>query len=436
MSSPSFRGFLSNATDHFSQKSINEVSYRIGRFWDKSIAIAEEFPLYVALSYLLVTFVFKFAECLIDEFNPPIETTKSAPEVSMADRKSHANLIKGIYDIPSPRSRSQAVNHNTEYIKVLFRHRNPLVTLANSKIVAKHNPGIDLLTNESSSIKSLTQFKSTSYLLKLFEDHIYKHVPHMKYSKQFINTYTVAFMVVYFFTLYGLKVSDMLSRVIVKFLYLLFKFVLSDFKPFFSIDTLDFHTEFSMTCIATSAIVTGQLLLSIGKFRTNLLHLHMGEHLFSAILLKEKRASYAKVIQKSNKAFKKITVDSLHFSGYFIAYQVYGYFLTFLGVFCVMILLEFVYFLPRGFMYILQILLPLGLIIFFKYLLAQLLSKVFIVDRKNTTLYKIGPYYIVSYFYFFFDCFIGIATCMSRATLTQVTSMLTLARIDIPMFSP
>ncbi len=96
---------------------------------------------------------------------------------------------------------------------------------------------------------------------------------------------------------------------------------------------------------------------------------------------------------------------------------------------------KFIFYLPRASLSILQIFLPLIILIFLKKILIQFLTRVFFLDNKSKALYKIAPYYIASYFYFFFDCFLGLASCMSRAVLTNIISLLSVVRIDVSMFS-
>ena len=152
-------------------------------------------------------------------------------------------------------------------------------------------------------------------MLNKVETHIYKPVPNLKYSKQFFNTYTVAFMIIYLFSIYGWKVSNVFSQMLVKLIYLLFKFILSDYKPFFKVENLEFRYEFRIACSITSFIAIMQLLLSIRKFRKNLVVLHKGETFFRSLLVKDKRKKYAETLKKSREGMKDVTAEALHFPG-------------------------------------------------------------------------------------------------------------------------
>ena len=157
-----------------------------------------------------------------------------------------------------------------------------------------------------------------------FFNRLYKYVPHMKYSKHYLNTYTVAFMIVYVFTLFSIRLSRNLGHKldrIVNFLYeLLFESKISAAKSSFSSalysQVLVYHLEFSLACTLTSAIILVQLLTSIHSFRQDLLSLNRGVNVFS-------RIKFSKFIKKKKaKLDSVISANSIQFQGYLVYHLV------------------------------------------------------------------------------------------------------------------
>lgn len=274
-----------------------------------------------------------------------------------------------------------------------------------------------------------------SYVWNLLETRIYKVVPYMRYSKQFINTYTVAFMVVYFFTLFGFRLSNLFGNAFEGTVELLFRLVLKNIVPTFNIQEHNFNTEFRVACLLTSLIISVQLFQSIKTFHDDLIKLHKGEKFFRSLIVKYKEEDYSSFIKTRNKASSTITSDSLHFPGYLVAHLVYGYVVIFLVIFTILLFSKIFYYLPGLSSSLLQILLPVFILFAFKFVSIKfLITSVFLRDDSQR-ITNLAPYYVISYFSFFFDCFLGLVACMSRVWQTTIISLIRLPRLDKSMFN-
>jgi hypothetical protein len=263
---------------------------------------------------------------------------------------------------------------------------------------------------------------------------VYVNVPFMRYSKQFVNTYTVAFMVIYFFTLFGFRLSNIFGSTVVVTIELTYRFIFRGMIPTFNFDDHNFNAEFRGTCLLTSAVVAWQMLLSIRSFHNDLLKLHRGDKITLALTSKYSECN-EKRKRLRDKESSTITSDSLHFPGYLIAHLIYGYLLLFLIFFCGAILLKLLFYFPKVLQTSSQILLPLIILVSLKLILVKVFTRLIFLREDGQRITNLAPYYTLSYFNFFFDCFLGLVACMSRVWQTTVVSLLTLPRLDKTMFN-
>jgi hypothetical protein len=320
------RVFLSNKTEETISKLTDKISFQLGFIWNDYLSILENLPLYFALAFLIMKFIYKFFQCFNEEDWLLEKNTNNEVEQIEGDKILLKNVLfsqdsetvkkKG-------KERKKRTNSNVEYIKQIVKVEcllgESLVPIPQKKIDMQKDLNLPEKHKEvpkrSNSIKA-----STSFMLNLFETYIYKPIPNLKYSKQFINTYTVAFMILYLFTIYGWKVSNVFSQMIIKLFYLMFKFILSEYRPFFKIENLEFRYEFRIACVCTSSIAIIQLLLSIRTFRRNLVALNKGEKFFSSLLIKNQRRRYVETLKKTRESMSDITGEALHFPGYFFQF--------------------------------------------------------------------------------------------------------------------
>lgn len=318
----------------------------------------------------------------------------------------------------------------TETVKPKKNHNYTYITriLKNTTIYSRSHSKIHTTSGHGS------HKGKQSYPVALFRRVVYQNVPDLKFSKMFVNTYVVAFMIIYFFTLFGLRLSNIFGDVIIGSMELIYKLVFESFLPGLNVSSHNFNMEFRVSCILTSLVLFYQMFESIKTFRNDLQRLHRGEKFFTSIVLKYKDEDYTKLIRRRNKESFKIASDSLHFPGYFIAHLVYGYGIQFVILFVVVAIFKFLYYFPGAFQTILQFLLPIIILLWMKSIsITYLLRTVFLrTDSQRIT--NQPPFYVLSYFSFFFDCFLGLFSCMNRVWQTTLVSIFQLARLDKSIF--
>jgi hypothetical protein len=255
------------------------------------------------------------------------------------------------------------------------------------------------------------------------------------FSKQFINTYTVAFMIIYFFTVFLLRMSNVFGNKLVTSINLIYQYLIQSFSTDMSmlkiLENHNLFTEFAITCLMTSGIIFIQLILSIKNFKRYVFYLRKCKT--------EKTPKFYVNLWESERerANMMITAESLHFPGYLIAHLVYSYWLIFAILFVVVIILKFLYYFPSVLNMSTQLFLPLIIIILLKILSVKFLTRTVFLNPKDNKrrMTNLTPYYTMVYFNFFFDCFLGFVECLNRIWQTTVVSLFFLPRLDISMFN-
>ncbi len=259
---------------------------------------------------------------------------------------------------------------------------------------------------------------------------------YFKFSKQLINTYTVAFMIVYFFTLFGIRLASLFNDLLAKLVDLASQYIYGVAQLLPNSATHNFLPEIRTTCALTSLLILIQLCLGIKSFQQDLLKLHKAENVFGTALWSlNTDFKYAKIIKRRNRMSSEITSDSIHFPGYLIAHLVYGYLVLFTGLFGLLLLAKFLYHFPNVIYSLSQVVLPLVIMVVLKLIIVQFMTKFIFLRRDGYRIGRSVPYHTIAYFNFFFDCFLGMVTCMSRVWLTNLISLLTLTRLDVSVFN-
>jgi hypothetical protein len=183
------------------------------------VSIMENLPLYFTLSYLLMRYGLLFFDGLVGLCSNPKklsnvckrrgqldddEPDEESPSGGYDLDKMLSELDKGYKERNTiTNSIKERKNSNYHYIKnllgglSLFDMRTPTEREESKSNENEGGPRLRI-----------------SYVWSKFQKLIYKNVPFFRYSKQFINTFTVAFMVVYFFTLFGLRMSNVVGNVL------------------------------------------------------------------------------------------------------------------------------------------------------------------------------------------------------------------------------
>jgi hypothetical protein len=433
------------------------------KFFEKIINLLENLPLYITLSYLLARYSLLLLAYSIDRLSEKLKCCPKRKNASDSDAETQKknNASKIVHNLITKQTMSYTVSEKEriirsidEYVRELNKDLEETNQLT-SKILTKKNHNysyianllkdVDLFKKQSSSeheelLRLQLKRPAVSYLLNLYHTYIYERVPHLKYSKQFINTFTVAFMIIYFFTLFGLRLSHLFGNTLVRAITLVFQFIFRGVASSINFEEHNFNTEFRMTCILTSSIIFIQLICSIKNFHHDLIRLHRGEKVFNSSTNPLARkynqmSSYESRIKERNKMSVTITSDSLHFPGYLVAHLVYGYFLLFITFFLVIVLFKLLYYLEGLLSQASQIFIPLIILVSLKFIIIKFMTKAIFLREDNQRITNLTPYYTVSYFNFFFDCFLGLIACASRIWQTTIISLITLPRLDKSMFN-
>ncbi|RNA42141.1 stimulated by retinoic acid protein 6 -like protein [Brachionus plicatilis] len=365
-------------TDTISTNVSNSKSFNL-------VELLEIFPLYFLLSYLVachfVKFLSHFYKSLLNWCRPKIQS----------HIYSNGDMCQSAFKQLKTSREKKTLNHNVRYINNFFRDTITFENLKLNKLSKKYP-------------SKIVQRYEVSFVWGLIESKIYKNIHCFRYSKQFVNTYTVAFMVIYFFCLFGLQLSNVLGQKFVHSIEKLYVLYLKGFAPRLDARQHNLTTEINICIIIASVFMSFQLLLSIKTYRKDVLRLHRGEKFFRSLVLKYKDEDYKTIIRKRNRTSADITAESLHFPGFLIAHLVYGY------IILVFILLG-------------------AMSTFLRFLVRWVLLK---SDRQRIV--NIAPYFLISYFNFFFDCFLGLFACISRVWKTTLFSVIYLPRLDKSMF--
>lgn len=362
------------------------------------INFSENIPLYLTMSYILAKFIVYFLSYLINFLKKKINRNNSY---------NKENLTIELFNNKKP-------NHNFLYIKNLL-----------------HDTSLINFNRKDSIGKRLTRRIKVSYTWFLFEKYIYKNIPHLRFSKQFVNTYTVAFMIVYFLTLFCLKLSNLVSNFLIVNTELIYKILFREFLTPFEHEKHNFNTEFNMCCFITCFIIYYQLFKSIKSFQSDILRLHRGEDFFKQKPKKEEIQKYTENLYRN---VSNITSYSLHYPGYLISHTVYGYVLLFLILFIITIVLKLILYSHGATLFWIKLLLPILILSIFKKLSIKYLIKTLFFKDDNLRITNFTPYYVISYFNFFFDCFLGLFTCITRVWKTAILALINLPRLDQTMF--
>ncbi len=281
--------------------------------------------------------------------------------------------------------------------------------------------------------------KPKSLLKYLIEKYFYENRPDFRYSKQFINTQIIAFILLYYITCIIIRKSNQIVNLSSNFLVLLINFILkmstndneNSFSAFNSKEQLNLiveslfrnvNTLIIVSCCITSFIYVVQLLLGIKNYHNTVLDAYKGIYLN---IPSPKRFSNA-----------KIASSSLHYSGYAIGYLLWGYLILFEVILVVMIIIRFLikfYFIAEN---LAKIFLPILTIFLFKKILIWYLCRFFLIEKSNKTfgLRNNKLYFLLNHFNFFFDCFLGSFVCLMRMAKSSLAALFFMPRLDYSIF--
>ena len=246
-------------------------------------------------------------------------------------------------------------------------------------------------------------------------------IQNIKLSRHFVSLYSVAFMIIYFLTLIGIRFVSNFSSYLTEYLNITVKRIFKQTQPFIKSDLI---FEFLFTFLATFALISIQLSLNIINFRNDLKLLITGKTLFKGLSLR----SYLEIKPAKH---SQIILSSLHFPGYLIAHIIYSYFIFVAISFFAIIFVKLVGYIPHFFFEpFIRFILPLLLVLFFRLILIKYIEKIMFSSNSDSSLY-----HIYTYFVFFSDCLIGLISCLGRIWKTACYTCIMLPRLDRSLFN-
>jgi hypothetical protein len=200
-----------------------------------------------------------------------------------------------------------------------------------------------------------------SFLYKIYRPNQYFH-----YSKQILNMYIIAFMLIYYLTFNILQTGFNLIEKLYNFTLIPF-LILSDELDLPESTVFNLKYEMIFACFLTAIIYSGQLLFGMKSYQRHMLNAYKG--------------IYTDIPSRSTFKNARLMSKHIHYPGYCIAYLTFGYVIIGNILFFVLIGLRVLFkhlFLVEE---IAKIFLPLLGIYFIKFIIQWFLSRTFFLQR-------------------------------------------------------
>lgn len=366
-----------------------------------------------------------------------------------------ANLVKLIYDrikdikykirnaneenTMCVTKRRNYLNQNVDYLNygqniVNWKFKNsPMQTEISKKTVCKLGNNY-IFSFEDRYVNALLKSKKRfsiadkeikkSLISNFIDKFIWSNDIHFRYSTRVICTYTVCFTLVYYLTcflmFYSLLIIDLLSL-----------------NKFYKTSTI-------VSILLTTLVTFVQLFVSLKKFRIHLISLYKGG-----------KNANKYVNSKESYSNQKLALGSFNYAGYAVTYTCWGYLILFLFLIFICTQLTTLYSVTALTnpttaslqtlvqnttssltLFIIIVLLPFLFSIFLVNLINKLLSRCaarFCFLQKNSKLFALKNRRLFGFFLyykFFYDCFMGIASCLTRMFKSVLFGVLFMSRLD------
>ncbi|CAF1333517.1 unnamed protein product [Adineta steineri] len=260
-------------------------------------------------------------------------------------------------------------------------------------------------------------YNKKSSLIQSLLNKIYQPKRYFHYSKQILNMYMIAFMLIYYLTFNMLENGFNLIEKIYNFT-LLPLLIVYDELDLPEPKLINLKYEMIFTCLLTSIIYFGQLFFGMKHYQKHMLNAYKG--IFINI--------------PARSAFKtaRLMSKNIHYPGYCIAYLIFGYIIIGNLVFFILIALRILFkhvFLIEE---IAKVLIPILVIYLMKFIIQWFLSRTFFLQKhgKIMVLKNLRVYFVFTYFNFFFDCFLGLISCAFRILKAWIVTFVFLPRLD------
>lgn len=311
--------------------------------------------------------------------------------------------------------------------------------------------------------------RCVSFVKYQFERYVYRSEPYYRFSKQFISTQVILFMILYYMTSVILKYTDLVLEIIYGSVAMLLEFLVKDLikkvlmkkymsnraeinedeellmsqpeQPFVKLANktddfmliMDSYAQdffnyvdgiIETACICTTLIYALQILIFIREYRKHVVNAYRG--------------IYTQIPPPSSFSNVRIVSGSIRFSGYSIGYLLWGYSLLFNFMIVCTLILRLVFSHPLIYESILQIVLPVITIFLFKKLIVWLVSYHCLVvssrsDRRLELRNK-KLHLLLNHFNFFFDCLTISFVCLVRVLTAVVLSLFYMSRLDCSIY--
>ncbi|CAF0932859.1 unnamed protein product [Didymodactylos carnosus] len=245
--------------------------------------------------------------------------------------------------------------------------------------------------------------------------YIYQWHRYFTYSIQVLNTYTVVMILLYnltclltFYGIYNAKTQLNNLRLL----------VLQHLNLNIEMGT-SFINEILFCSVLAVLIYCVQVFNGMKKIQ---------QHLLSAY-----KGVYNEIPPRHNFNNNELMCKCLHFSGYLCGYTAWGFIIFYkIAFFCCLILRLWITYDIQWFQRFLSFFLPVILIFLLKRILVSILSEFVFLQNfgKNNSLNNRRIFFLFNYFNFFFDCFLGVLSCIIRLAKAVLASVLFMGRLD------
>lgn len=269
--------------------------------------------------------------------------------------------------------------------------------------------------------------KVKSVIVAIYHKVFYKRLPNFRYSARMLSVSVVGFLLIY-------EAYVELLVIIVGYGHLIFYYIdliISETDDEYTQSILGiviyfvYATYISLITSLTIAFVVGCIMIlhTLASYRNLLLGLYKGDN--------------GHLTPKSEKSNSTLLVGSMRYAGYQVAYVAWGYFIQFLVLFLVAIVLAVIIMLIINGIYdwLLTILNNVWPVLLTSLLIniAQKLMAIFAFLQERGKVLALNNrrvFFVVVYFMFFYNIFLGLVSCLLRILKAMALGTLFLPRLD------
>ena len=318
--------------------------------------------------------------------------------------------------------------------------------------------------------QTITEEKNCLFIQK-FLHLFYKPRAYFRFSLLILFTYTVSFLVLYYLTSLIIFSSSFTLRIIMtltgNFLLKIMNLINMNFS-LKSFETLSFQREIYVSSLLAFFIYLIQLFLGLKKYQSDMLNYYRGKYPKKNVDL----LSSSCTLQRS-----------CHYAGYQVGYLAYGFVILNYFLFCLCLMCKLLFIHPLLIKIVLKIIAPIVILFALKHIIVYCLTKYFFLkviqshrqlktnnrtqqkqdiyaEKQDQAIYSDSidssisttddddcddevhlftlenrhAYFLFVYFNFFFDCFLGIVSCILRLIKSAIALIIFTPRLDYSIF--